>query len=126
MDADLVNARNLAQLLWSVAKLGNPETWDGEVLTHPEKGLREIGPLRFGGGTREKEGSALPAEPPSQVRLCVCVCVQGLRRGVASTTRWLMSAVPGFCIVVVFGEERRGANWGCRCRRLYRFPCGPG
>lgn len=71
MDADLVNARNLAQLLWSVAKLGNPEACDGEVLNHPEQGLREIGPLRFGSGDPEKEDSPLPAEPPKQV--CVCV-----------------------------------------------------
>lgn len=63
----MVNARNLAQLLWSVAKLGSPEAADAEVLTHPEKGLREIGPLRFGSGAREKGGSALPPESPSQV-----------------------------------------------------------
>eukprot|EP00752_Nemacystus_decipiens_P014988 g13345.t2 len=72
VDADLVNARNLAQLLWSVAKLGNPEACDREVLTHPEKdkGLREIGPLRFGSGTpREEGGSPLPAECPRQSQL---------------------------------------------------------
>ena len=68
MDADLVNARNLAQLLWSVAKLGNPEACDGQVLTHPERGLREIGPLRFSSGSREKGGASLRAEAPSAVR----------------------------------------------------------
>lgn len=86
MDADLVNARNLAQFLWSVAKLGNPEACDGEVLTHPEKGLREIGPLRFGNGAREKGGASLPEEVPSQVcGFC------GFYR-----TMWCIPSVAGF------------------------------
>lgn len=46
--SDMVNARNLAQLLWSLAKLGNPKVSVGQVRRHPEAGLPEIGPLKFG------------------------------------------------------------------------------
>lgn len=81
MDADLVNARNLAQLLWSLAKLGNPTEalslsvgGDGDgrreeaaqLLQHPEKGLPDIGPLRFGRGVGgEEEAAAMASGVPS-------------------------------------------------------------
>lgn len=67
VDSDMVNARNLAQILWSLAKLGNPEPSAEKIRGHPEKGLREIGPLKFGTADRGTGSPPLVVETPVQV-----------------------------------------------------------
>lgn len=78
--SDMVNARNLTQLLWSLGKLGDPERATGEIRRHPDtvKGLREIGPLRFGSRRRGQESEVETAEvPPSdRVGIAAIVCFQ--------------------------------------------------
>lgn len=74
VESDMVNARNLAQLLWSLAKLGNPKASAGQLLSHPEEGLREIGPLRFGSRGAETVQAAKGLETP-QRKVCVRVIV---------------------------------------------------
>eukprot|EP00904_Undaria_pinnatifida_P008125 jgi/Undpi1/4442/HiC_scaffold_17.g07796.m1 len=69
VDSDMVNARNLAQMLWSVAKLGNPEPSAEKLRRHPEQGLREIGPLKFGTTDRGNGTPPPVVEAPAQGRL---------------------------------------------------------
>ena len=67
VDSDMVNARNLAQTLWSLAKLGNPEPSAEKLRRHPEQGLREIGPLKFGTTDRGNGTPPPVVETPAQV-----------------------------------------------------------
>ena len=50
----VVNARNLAQLLWSLAKIGNPETRYGDLWRHTDKALQGKGSSKPGTGRSDK------------------------------------------------------------------------
>lgn len=59
VSSGMMNARNLAQLLWSLGKLRNPTVTVGLIKKHPDDRteLRSIGPLKLGlSSTPQEEG----------------------------------------------------------------------
>lgn len=57
-----VNARNLAQLLWSLGKLGNPWVPSGYAWSHAEERRWETSPERFGEDRKTKDNKVRHAE----------------------------------------------------------------
>ncbi|CAM9419058.1 unnamed protein product [Ascophyllum nodosum] len=71
----VVNARNLAQLLWSLAKIGNPETRYGDLWRHTDKALQGKGSSKPGTGRSDKnKRGRLPALLANRLSEKACEC----------------------------------------------------